>query len=80
MVILLDRREMLRRLKAVLDEPTVVQRFYPSLLKYAGRELEPEGVDMLLALAMYDYCKDLPEPVQTALRLYGPRFRKALTG
>ena len=78
MIILPDRKTMLTRLMKVSSSSHVVSEFYPLLLKHAGQKKTPEGVDMMLAFAEYDYMKDHPASTQTAFHLLIPLFRKAL--
>jgi len=58
--------EMLERLKAVNDAEPLVERLYPSLLENAGQKRTPESIKLMVALAIYDYVKDLP-PVMSRL-------------
>lgn len=71
--------EMKRRLIAVDDNSHFQEKFYPILLKEAGRKLFPSGVIMMLMLAINDYSKDLP-PLVESLMVYGsmPEFISAL--
>ena len=65
-IVLPEREDMLRRLKSVLDEPHAVERFYPLILKDAGRELVGMGVVMMLQLAIADYTAGMP-PIMMAV-------------
>lgn len=64
-----EREDMLRRLKSVMDEPHAVERFYPLILKNAGRELVGMGVVMMLQLAVADYTADLPPIMGTLVQM-----------
>ena len=60
MITLPSRREMHRKLVAICDPPQVVRGFYPLLLRHAGKQMTPEGIDLMLALTQYDYAGNLP--------------------
>ena len=59
-ILLPGHDEMLARLKAVDDNDHLIERFYPILLRGAGRKLVPMGVVMMLTLAIYDYTLHMP--------------------
>lgn len=59
-VVLQGRDAMLCRLREVDDNPHFVEKFYPILLKDAGRELNPMGVCIMLLLAICDYTQGMP--------------------
>lgn len=79
LITLPDEAEMLERLKAVSDEPHLVERFYPILLKNAGQEKTPQGVELIVALAIYDYVKDLPPVMSALMNMRMEDFVEALT-
>ncbi len=58
--VLPEHDDMLRRLLSVEDEPHMVERFYPLILKYAGQKRAGGGIVMMFALAIADYTKPLP--------------------
>jgi len=73
-----DADEMLQRLVSVMDEPHARQKFYPILLRRAGEELYPEGVVMLLMLAIHDYTEGLPPAIGITLSMRIPEYIDAL--
>ena len=78
-VVLPERDDMLGRLKGAIDEPHIEQGFYSLLLAHAGEEkAAPEGVAMMLVLAMADYATGLPEVMWRTLNVALPRFIAAL--
>lgn len=79
LITLPDEAEMLDKLKAVNDNPHMVERFYPILLKNAGQERTPDGVKLMVALAIYDYVKDLPPVMSTMMNMELDDFVEALT-
>lgn len=79
LITLPDEAEMLERLKAVSDEPHMVERFYPLLLREAGQQKYPEGVKLMVALAIYDYVKDLPPVMSSLMNMQLEDFVEALS-
>lgn len=77
-VILPQREEMLRRLLTVSDESHFQERFYPLLLKYAGRTLLPHGILMMLALSIDDYCRGMPPVMISIMYMTAPKIVDAL--
>lgn len=73
-----DAEEMNRRLLAVDDNPHLVERFYPLVLKMAGKKLTGPGVVIDLTLAIYDYTEALGPVVATPMRLLIPTYVRAL--
>ena len=71
--------EMLERLKAVSDEPHMVEGLYQNLLKNAGQERTPQGIKLMVALAIYDYVKDLPPVMSALMNMKMEDFVDALT-
>ncbi|MDO8514365.1 MAG: hypothetical protein Q7S50_02355 [bacterium] len=59
-VTLPSREEMLERLKQVDDSPYMQEKFYPLLLRHAGSPKVPQGVVVILTLALADYTKEMP--------------------
>jgi hypothetical protein len=52
--------ELREQLVSVIDEPHLITRLYPIIEKSAGKELDPDGVIMMLTLAIDAYCKKTP--------------------
>jgi hypothetical protein len=77
-VILPERDNMLKRLLAVSNEPHFQERLYPALINHAGRELAPTGVLMMLSLAIYDYCAEMPPIMGCLVNMHIPAFIDAL--
>jgi hypothetical protein len=75
---LAERGEMLKSLLRVNDEPRMQHRFYPILLEDAGRKFYPEGVAMVMLLAIYDYTKDMPPFMFGSFNVHAPKFIDAL--
>lgn len=73
-----DNETMLRRLRAVNDEQHLRQKFYPLLLKDAGRELVPQGVVMMFVLAISDYIKGMPPMMETLMLMRADEYIDAL--
>ena len=77
-VILPDHEEMFRRLLGVSDDAYMQERFYPILLKKAGRQLVAPGVVMLLTLAIHDFVDGMPPGMANAMFAQAPDFIDAL--
>lgn len=73
-----SREEMLERLLKVSNVSHVRQKFYPHLLKHAGQERVPQGVVMMLVLAISDYTTGLPSIVANQMYMQAPQFIEAL--
>lgn len=74
-----DRDDMLKRLLEVSDSSHLQERFYPILLEQAGQELvTPEGIAMMLALAIHDYLNGLPLIIASQMYMQVPDFIDAL--
>lgn len=71
--------ELLPRLKAVDDNPYVVDMFYPRLLVLAGRELTGNGIALALSMAVYECTRDQSTFVRTAMNAGLYRYIAALT-
>lgn len=76
---LLDAETMEKRLIAVIDDPYEREKFYPLILKSAGCELVPRGIVTVLALAIYDYTKDLPQVMSILMHLKMGQLIDAVT-
>lgn len=77
-VVLPDREEIMKRLRAVYDDDYMAERFYSSIAEEAGHELVAEGVVMMLTLKVYDFAEGYPAPMGAVLSLYAPQFIDAL--
>jgi len=55
-----DADDMLRRLISVDDNPHKREKFYPIILKNAGRELAGMGVVNMFVFAIHDYTQGMP--------------------
>ncbi|MGV9884472.1 hypothetical protein [Streptomyces sp. NPDC003006] len=68
-VALPDRAELARRLRAVDDDPHIVDQFQSKLLHKAGQQLSSTGVAVALSLAFEEYRQeqDLPPVIATVL-------------
>ncbi|HSX14815.1 MAG TPA: hypothetical protein VLE72_02795 [Candidatus Saccharimonadales bacterium] len=73
-----ERDDMLQRLTGVMDDPHAVERFYPLILRSAGRELNGMGVVNMVALAIEDYCNGMPPVVKSAVYMNLRRYVTAL--
>ena len=78
LVTLPNRELMLQRLIDVNDESHFQERFYPILLKQAGKEKFCQGVSLMLLLAIDDYTKGMPDMVKNVLHSMLPSFLEAL--
>jgi len=78
-IVLPDADEMMRRLKAVSDNPHLVERLYPLLLREAGQRKYKNGVELMVKLAIYDYVKDLPPVMSTLMGMREQDLIEALT-
>lgn len=70
--------DMFRRLVQVNDSAHLRERFYPLLLEHAGTEKVPDGVTLMVMLAIAEYTGNLPVVVQSAMLVSAPRFIDAL--
>jgi hypothetical protein len=77
-IILPDHDDMMRRLLAVCDLDHAIEHFYPRILRHAGKRKVATGVTLLLALAINDYCQDLPPVVSASFNGMVPEFLAAL--
>jgi hypothetical protein len=69
MNITLPTQEILHeRLLNFSPESHFVQKFYPIIEKNAGRNLAPQGIILMLTLAIYDYASEMP-PIHTMLNM-----------
>ncbi|MEU6996649.1 hypothetical protein ABZ953_39110 [Streptomyces sp. NPDC046465] len=68
-VLLPGQADLARRLRAVDDDPRIVDQFHVKLLPAAGQELSGPGVAVALSLAFEEYRheQDLPSAVAAAL-------------
>lgn len=73
-----SREEMIERLLKVSDVDHVQQKFYPHLLKNAGQERVPQGVVMMLVLAISDYTAGMPAMMVNLMYMQAPKFIEAL--
>ncbi len=78
LITLPSREEMLRRLIGVIDEPHLRERFFPLLLKSAGEERVPEGIILMLSLAIHDYTEGMPPVMTKLMYMRLPEFIDAL--
>ena len=62
-LILPGHDEMKKLLESVDNDSHTIQKFHPILLRYAGQEKVPEGVVMMITLAIHDYSQGLPSVV-----------------
>lgn len=69
---------MLARLTSAADIPHMARYFYPQLLKHAGQEMAPEGISLMLQLAVYDYTRGLPVPAVLTTQMLLPDIVAAL--
>ena len=72
------REEMLARLVNANNESHLQERFYPILLKSAGQERAPQGIVMMLALAIHDYTEGMPPMMKNLMYMQAPDFIDAL--
>lgn len=77
-IVLPEREDMFRRLQSVSNESHFRERFYPILLKSAGRKLVAGGVVMMFALAIHDYTQGMPPMMAGLVFMYVPAFIDAL--
>ena len=73
-----NREEMLARLVKVSDNLHLQERFYPILLESAGQERVPQGVVMMLALAIHDHTEGMPPMMANLMYKQAPGFIDAL--
>lgn len=74
-----DRDDMLKRLLKVSDGSLLQERFYPILLEQAGQELAaPQGIVMMLELAIQDYVKGMSPIIAIQMYMQAPDFIDAL--
>lgn len=73
-----NREEIIHRLRTVNDDGDMVARLYPGIASYAGQELLPQGIVLMLELAAQDYGQQYPPPMGAIVRLFIPRWIDAL--
>lgn len=73
-----NREEMLARLIKISDNSLLQERFYPILLKSAGQERVPQGIVMMLALAIHNYTEGMPPVMANLMYMQAPGFIDAL--
>lgn len=77
--ITLPGQETMRaRLLQVDDNSHLQERFYPKLLANAGQERKPEGVVLMIVLAISDYTKGMPPFMANIMTLRAEEFIDAL--
>ena len=69
----------MERLRSVLDSPHAARYLYPAIAGHAGDPKAPEGVEMMVRLAIADYAASYPDAVTAILGIALPRFVRALT-
>lgn len=68
-------------LRGICDDPHLVSGLYAPIAAHGGQRKDPGGVDLLIALAVYDYAaQGFPAPALAALELVLPGIRRALRG
>lgn len=72
------RDEMLCRLVGVHDNAHFQEHFYPILLNKAGHELFPEGVGIMILLAIHDYTVGMPLAATPMMYGLAPQYIDAL--
>lgn len=72
--------EMLARLRSVMNEPHAVANLYPRITRDEGMRKTPEGIEMLVTLAIHDYAEGEPPAVLAGLYVALPRFVRVLCG
>lgn len=74
LTVLPDAAELLERLKGVDDDPYMVERFYPHIIKSAGQQFVAGGIVMFLTLAINDFVVESQVPEMVG-RASTPFFR-----
>ena len=75
-----NRSDLQARLLAVDNNPHLQEKLYPVLYESAGKDKCPEGVVMLLLLALYDYTRGIPPLMFTVMSMRADEFITALCG
>jgi hypothetical protein len=70
--------EMVARLRSVFEEQRAVCCLYPKIAAHAGEQIAPEGLSVMLLLAIADYADGNPS-VEITLSFFIPAFITALT-
>ena len=73
-----DKDDMLKRLVMVDNDPHLVERFYPILLKNAGQKRVAQGITMMMILAIHDYADGMPPLTSALMVMYAPKYIDAL--
>ena len=73
-----ERDEMFRRLKAIMDDPHVVERLYPLMLRHAGQRKVALGVVNMVVMSITEYTDELPAPLSDIVMKSAPDFVEAL--
>ena len=77
-LILPNHDEMKNLLESVDNNSHTIERFHPILLRSAGHEKVPEGVVMMLLLAIHDYSQGLPSVVGRLMIKSIPQYLEVL--
>lgn len=77
-IILPSAEVIIERLRSVMDEPHAVKGLYPRIAAHAGQRKAPEGVEVLIRLAICDYAAGFPQAVADVLEVAVPRFTAVL--
>lgn len=78
-IILPSSEEIVERLKQVLDDEYMAQKFYPLIAQYGGEQKVAMGVVMMLVLAIEDFMQSgYPAAMRGILYMDVPRFIDAL--
>lgn len=72
--------EIMRRLTEADENPHYREKLYPLLAAHGGQEKAPAGINLMLALAISDYCDGLPPIMGQMLWIQADEFINALVG
>lgn len=73
-----DSVQLLARLLEANNNDHLRERFYPMLLKEAGKNLAPTGIALMLVLAISDYTEGMPPSMTAIMYMMAPDLIDAL--
>jgi hypothetical protein len=73
-----NQEELRKRLCEFSDNPHYVQKLYPLIENSCGNTFAPEGVILMLNMAIYSYSAGIPEIVYINLMMNIPKLISAV--
>lgn len=66
------------RLREVIGDGHLETNLYPRIVKYADTRLQPRGLATIVALAISDCARGMPQPTHVLLKSLAPKIIEAL--